>query len=558
LTRGKIPQVGGFVGSEDPQEKSLKAATRRARPTLLRSRVLCAHGTAARAALVAVAALLLAGSVSPAALGLASPTVTAVAPNSGPESGETSVTITGTGFTGATEVRFGLAAAKSFEVVSETSIKATSPASAPGKVHVTVTTEGGTSTTTAADEFTYVPKPTVETVLPNEGSEAGGTSVTITGTNLTGATAVKFGATKASSFKVESATSIVATSPARTGTVDVTVTTAGGTSAISAADHFSFVPPPTVTNVEPSEGPEAGGTSVTITGTNLTGATAVKFGTTEVASFKVESATSIVATSPAGVGTVDVTVTTAGGTSATGEADRFTYIAPPEVTAVEPRTGPSAGATSVTITGTNLTGATAVKFGATNASSFKVESATSIVATSPAGSGVVDVTVTTPGGTSATGAADAFTYLTPATEGPPKPKETETPPPPAPVANCTLKPIFLTLERKRKGKTKPRVVGGALQVTVTCDQSASVRLAGRLGLVGKKPGHGKARTKVYALGPSSATVSKGVPKPVTLRLPLATIHALIAKARESVRITLAATDSGGTTHNAVRIKQLRV
>ena len=51
----------------------------------------------------------------------------------------------------------------------------------------------------------------------------------------------------------------------------------------------------------------------------------------------------------------------------------------------------------MTITGTNFTGATAVKFGATNAASFTVNSATSITATSPAGSGTVDVTVTTVG-----------------------------------------------------------------------------------------------------------------------------------------------------------------
>jgi hypothetical protein len=89
-------------------------------------------------------------------------------------------------------------------------------------------------------------------------------------------------------------------------------------------------------------------------------------------------------------------------------------IAPPPapaVTAVAPASGPTLGRTSVTITGTNLTGATAVAFGSTAAATFNVTNATSIAASSPAGTGVVDVTVTTPGGTSATGTADQFTYI---------------------------------------------------------------------------------------------------------------------------------------------------
>jgi uncharacterized membrane protein len=64
----------------------------------------------------------------------------------------------------------------------------------------------------------------------------------------------------------------------------------------------------------------------------------------------------------------------------------------------------------VGITGTGFSGATAVKFGASSAKSFTVNSAISITAVSPKGKGTVDITVTTPGGTSATSAADQFTY----------------------------------------------------------------------------------------------------------------------------------------------------
>ena len=83
---------------------------------------------------------------------------------------------------------------------------------------------------------------------------------------------------------------------------------------------------PTVTGINPTSGPTTGGTSVAITGTNFTGATAVDFGSTAATSFTVNSATSITATSPAGTGTVDVTVTTSFGTSATSSADQFTYV----------------------------------------------------------------------------------------------------------------------------------------------------------------------------------------------------------------------------------------
>ncbi|WP_206764500.1 putative Ig domain-containing protein, partial [Comamonas suwonensis] len=69
-----------------------------------------------------------------------------------------------------------------------------------------------------------------------------------TGTNLSGATAVTFGATAATGYTINSATQITATAPAGTGTVDVRVTTTGGTSATSAADQFSYQTKPIASN----------------------------------------------------------------------------------------------------------------------------------------------------------------------------------------------------------------------------------------------------------------------------------------------------------------------
>ncbi|KAB8066534.1 IPT/TIG domain-containing protein [Janthinobacterium violaceinigrum] len=342
---------------------------------------------------------------------VAAPVVSSISPTAGPATGGTTVTISGTNFSGATAVRFGATAATGFTVNSATQITATAPPGIAGTVDVTVTTSGGTSATGAADQFTYVAVPTVTSLSPTAGPIAGGSTVTVSGTNFSGATAVTFGGTAAIGFTVNSATQITATAPAGSGTVDVRVTTVGGTSATSAADQFTYVAVPVVSSISPAAGPAAGGTTVTISGTNFSGATAVTFGGTAATGFTVNSATQITATAPAGAGTVDVRITTIGGTSATSAADQFTYVAAPVVSSISPTSGPAAGGTTVTISGTNFSGATAVRFGATAATGFTVNSATQITATAPAGTGTVDVRVTTAGGTSATGAADQFTYV---------------------------------------------------------------------------------------------------------------------------------------------------
>ncbi len=89
----------------------------------------------------------------------AAPAVTGISPTSGPEAGDTSVTVTGTGFTGTTFVLFGSSPAASFTVDSDTGITAVSPAGSAGTVDITVTTFSGTSPVSAADQFTYVAAP---------------------------------------------------------------------------------------------------------------------------------------------------------------------------------------------------------------------------------------------------------------------------------------------------------------------------------------------------------------------------------------------------------------
>ncbi len=209
------------------------------------------------------------------------------------------------------------------------------------------------------------------------------------------------------------------TNPAGSQTLSVT-TSKDSVPVTSAATVM--VPPaaPTVSAVSPATGPTAGGTSVVITGTNFTSAATVKFGSTAATSVSVTSATSLTASSPATTtaGTVDVTVSTAGGTSATSSSDQFAYTAPvPAVSAISPTSGLVAGGTTVTVTGSGFTGATEVDFTPTGGgaggkgTSLNVASDTSLTVVSPAeAAGTYDITVLTPGGTSPKTAADVFTY----------------------------------------------------------------------------------------------------------------------------------------------------
>lgn len=240
-------------------------------------------------------------------------------------------------------------------------------------------------------------------ITPNQGSSGGGTAVTITGTNLSGTSAVRFGNRFATDVVVVSDTEVTAVSPSGNGAVDVTLTTPGGT---SNPVPFYYVGAPFKQTLSPTSGSTAGGETVTITGTGLSSATSVSFGATTATPTVVSDSQLTVVAPPGDPGAVGVTVTTAGGTN-NGLA--YTYVAAPTVGTVSPDEGPASGGTAVTITGTDLTSTTQVTFDGTPAP-FSVIADTAVTAVTPPGTpGPVDVTVTNPAG-SAT-AADAFTYL---------------------------------------------------------------------------------------------------------------------------------------------------
>jgi hypothetical protein len=350
------------------------------------------------------------------------PSVSAVSPSSGSTAGGTSVTIAGTGFTGATAVSFGGVAATNVVVNSSTSVTVTSPAHAAGVTNVRVTGPAGQSAVvTPADQFTYATSvaPTVTSVAPSSGLPAGGTTVTITGTGFTAAATVTFGGTAATGVTFVSSTHLTAVSPAHAaGVTNVRVTTAAGQSAVvTPADQFTYAAAavPTVSAISPAEGLPGGGTSVTITGTGFTAAAMVSFGGGLAASVTFVSSTELDVESPAhAAGIADVQVTTAAGQSAVVAADQFIYVAAPTITKLSPKSGSTAGGTSVTITGTGFTPDATVSFGSGNAAtSVTYVSSTELIAVSPphsATSGFVNVTVTTGSGTSAVVTADQYKY----------------------------------------------------------------------------------------------------------------------------------------------------
>jgi large repetitive protein len=296
----------------------------------------------------------------------AAPTVTKLAPASGIALGGTAVVISGTNFTGVTEVDFGGTPATSFTVKNSKKLTAISPAGS-GVEPVSVTTSAGTSVAGATSQYEYTSStPIVSSLSPAEAHVAGNKKIKVKGENLGGATEVDFGETPGTKLRVVSATELQIVVPEGTGIVDVRVKTPGGISPISMGDRFKYSgEPPEVTGLFAATGPAAGGNHVLIAGKNLFGATSVMFGSTPATSFIVEDSEDIVAVAPPGTsgsGT-RVHVTTYYGTSldtacvkhreCSGEYDHYKYEAP-TITSLSPANGPSAGGTAVTLTGSGF------------------------------------------------------------------------------------------------------------------------------------------------------------------------------------------------------------
>lgn len=174
-------------------------------------------------------------------------------------------------------------------------------------------------------------------------------------------------------------------------------------------------PAPAVATVSPASGPAAGGTNVTVTGTNFQSGATVSFGGTASPQVTFNSATQLTARTPArAAGTVTVTVTNPGGQSGS-KASAFTFVASPSISTISPLSGTTAGGTVVTITGANFQNGAVVSFGGVGAPAVTFNSSTKLTVTTPAhATGSVNVAVYNPdiqGGAKNPG----FFYATPST-----------------------------------------------------------------------------------------------------------------------------------------------
>ncbi len=286
------------------------------------------------------------------------PTVSAVSPHSGPVSGGTAITITGTGFVSGATVEIGQGsgpgpaaiAATNVMVVSPTEITAVTGGGAKaGTWSLYVITSGGTSVASSGDIFSY--KNPVPTVLAlsnrNSGPTSGGTFLIILGTGFVSGAKVVIGQGQGAGTGAIAATNVVVVSPteitavtgggAKAGTSSLYVITSGGTSAANLGAWFTYMAVPTVSDLSPNSGPTAGGTAVTITGTGFVKGFVATVeigqgkgagtGAIPATNVKIVSPTEITAVTGGGAkaGTWSLYVITDGGTSAANAGDNFTY-----------------------------------------------------------------------------------------------------------------------------------------------------------------------------------------------------------------------------------------
>lgn len=326
----------------------------------------------------------------------APPVISRFVPTSGPVGA--SISIFGRNFTGTSALSFFNGITQStYTIVNDTTITTTIPVGATTGV-VSATNPNGTGTSTA--QVTVIQAPTVSSFSPVAGTFA--TVVNIVGTNFNSATQVQFNGINAAAFTIVSATSINATVPnnaSASGIISV-VNPAGTGSSIGT---FTVYGVPTVTSFTPGSG--AVGVTVAITGTNFEAITNVRFNGVN-SSYTVNSNTSISAIVPAGATTGAITVVNGSGTGISGT--NFTVLQLPTITTFTPSSGGIG--TSVVITGTNFTGASAVTFNGTPAASFVVNSSTQITAVVATGTATGFIVVTTPSGNANT-AGNNFTVI---------------------------------------------------------------------------------------------------------------------------------------------------
>ena len=328
---------------------------------------------------------------------LSQPKIVSFSPQSGTYN--TSVTITGTNFSGTTTVSFGGTQATTFTVSNDSTISAVVGPGSTGNIKVT----NSAGSDSSISIFTYnqtVVKPTIQSFTPTSGST--GSIIKISGTHFNGSTSVSFGGTIASSFTVSNDSTISAgVGIGSTGSI-VVVNPAGN--AIDSTTLFTFIQSkPNILSFSPQSG--TFNSIVTINGTHFSGTTSVSFGGISPLRFTVSNDSTISAIVGTG-STGNIKVTNSAGSDSS--ISIFTYnqtVVKPTVQSFTPTSG-SPGSI-IKISGTHFNGSTSVSFGGTIASSFTVSndstisavvgigSTGAIVVVNPAGNAIDSTTIFT-------------------------------------------------------------------------------------------------------------------------------------------------------------------
>lgn len=356
------------------------------------------------------------------------PTLTSISPANATSLGGTLVTVRGTGFVadgaGTPQVLFGSTPGTSVLVFDDGRLTCRVP-SGPAGTSVALTLVNANGSVELASGFRYHARPTLTAVTPSSGSRLGGNRVTLSGSGFQadGASVniVSFGGVTATSVSVLNDTSLQCNVPAGTSGLSVQVTVANVNGTALLPGGYRYHARPTVTAVSPPNGPAAGGTTVTLTGTGFQvdspGPNSVTFGGVSASAISALSDTQLTCVTPPGTEstTVDVVLTNANGTGTLFGG--FSYDAPalPVLASTSPGRGPTVGSTQVRLSGSGFLPGMSVSFGSTPALDVVVVDEHTIDCLTPASpaSAWVDVTLTW-----STGSARlplGFQYVTPPT-----------------------------------------------------------------------------------------------------------------------------------------------
>ncbi|MEO0017796.1 MAG: hypothetical protein RLZZ522_1079, partial [Verrucomicrobiota bacterium] len=315
---------------------------------------------------------------------LAVPVLVGVSPASGPTAGGSLITLTGQNFGSTPIVMIGTRSATVQLGGTDTSIVVSSPAGEGFNLDVKVIAAGSVSN---AVSFSYLP-PAISGLTPATGPTAGGSTITVIGSNFGLSPSVTIGGNSAPSI-VASHSQVVCTLPAGQGlNREVRVTVAGQASPPATFNYAA----PAITSISPATGTTAGGTQITISGSNFGTAPVVVFDGVTANPLAGSTHTRVIFTSPSGFGTGKNVALLVG--DQLSNSLNFSYD-PPSLASLSPTTGPTAGNIPITVVGANFGANPTVTIGGASAPILSQTADGTVICTLPAGQGlsrVVQVT----------------------------------------------------------------------------------------------------------------------------------------------------------------------